>query len=144
VPRFTDNEGCDWVVSINVATVKRVRSMLDVDLLEILGGKLLDRLIVDPVLLVDVVYVVCKPEADDAAINSEEFGRRMSGDAIAAATRALLEALASFFPSPKDRANLRAVLTATDKALDTARDRVAEELASGILDRALGTAARGP
>jgi hypothetical protein len=45
----------------------------------------------------------------------------MAGDAIEAATTAVLEELISFCPSPRDRANLGRVLQAT-KVMDKARD----------------------
>jgi len=49
---FTDNAGRSWTVALNVDALKRVRSLCDVDLMQIVsdGGKLLDRLMADPVL----------------------------------------------------------------------------------------------
>jgi len=93
---FKDNAGRTWTVSITVDAIKRVRGLLDVDLLEVVGGKLIDRLITDPVLLCDIVYAVCKPEADAQSVSDEDFGRAMAGDAIEHATTALLEELVSF------------------------------------------------
>jgi len=132
---FTDNAGRTWTIAINVGAIKRVRGLLDVDLLEVVEGKLIERLIRDPVLLCDVVYAVCKPEADERHITDEEFGRAMAGDAIEHATKALLEELVGFSPSPRDRANLQRVLEATWTAMDRARDVVEARLTSGELDR---------
>ena len=98
---FTDNAGRTWTVVVNVDAIKRVRGLLSVDLLSIVEGTLIDRLIRDPVLLCDIVYAVCKPEADARGISDEEFGRSMAGDAIEHATTALLEELVDFFPSPR-------------------------------------------
>ena len=61
---FTDNTGRSWTVSLNIGTLKRVRSLCEVDLMAAVEGKLIDRLIADPVLLCDILYVVCKEEAD--------------------------------------------------------------------------------
>lgn len=132
---FTDNAGRTWTIAINVDAVKRVRGMLDVNLLEIVEGTLIERLIRDPVLLCDVVYAVCKPEADEKGISDEEFGRAMAGDAIEHATKALLEELVGFSPSPRDRANLQRVLETTWKVMDRARDLIEARLESGELDR---------
>jgi len=132
---FTDNAGRTWTVAINVDAIKRVRGMLDVNLLEIVEGTLIERLIRDPVLLCDVVYAVCKPEADEKGISDEEFGRAMAGDAIEHATKALLEELVGFSPSPRDRANLQRVLETTWKVMDRARDLIEARLESGELDR---------
>jgi hypothetical protein len=100
---FQDNLGHPWIVTVNVDAVKRVRKLLDVNLLEVAEGKLLERLANDPVLLCDVLYVLIKPDADKRNVSDEEFGRAMGGDAILQATEALLEELVDFFPQPKRR-----------------------------------------
>ena len=125
---FTDNAGRSWTVAVNVDAVKRVKSLLGVDLLEAVEGKLIERLASDPVLLCDVLYVLCKPQADQHNVTDEEFGRSMSGDAIEAATAAMLEGLVDFFPSRrrallakavgKFRTLERSVLTAAEERLD--------------------------
>ncbi len=132
---FKDNAGRTWTVDINVATLKRVRGLTGVDLMQVIEGTLIEKLIRDPVLLCDVVYAVCKPEADAAKVSDEEFGKAMAGDAIEAATGAVLDELISFCPSPRDRANLGRVLQATRKVMDRARDLVEKKLDSGELDR---------
>ncbi len=127
---FTDNAGRTWTVAINVDAIKRVRDLLNVDLLEILDGKLIERLYRDPVLLCDVVYAACKPEADAKGVTDEDFGRAMAGDAIEHATKALLEELVGFSPSPRDRANLQRILETTWNVMDRARDMIEAKLAT--------------
>ena len=90
---FKDNAGRTWSLTLNVWTVKKVRDLLAVDLLDLgeSGNKpgLLVRLISDPVLLVDVLYVVCKDQADAAGITDEQFGRGIGakeGNAVSPAT----------------------------------------------------------
>jgi len=138
---FKDNADRTWTVTLNIYAVKKVRDLLQVDLLD-LGGEeakpgagLLYRLIADPVLLVDVLYVVCKEQADGAGVSDEQFGRAMAGDAIDAATRAFLEELADFTPSPRDRARARKVIAATWTLIDRAQD-VLDARADVELDRA--------
>ncbi len=133
---FTDNAGRSWTVEINVAALKRVRSMAGIDLLEVLEGTLIERLVRDPVLLCDAVYAVCKPQADERELSDEDFGRAMAGDAIEAATAALLEELVSFCPSPRDRRNLGRILEQTRTVMDRARDLIEQRLDSGELERA--------
>ncbi len=120
--QFKDNAGRTWTVDINVATLKRVRGLTGVDLMQVIEGTLIEKFIRDPVLLCDVVYAVCKPEADAAKVSDEEFGKAMAGDAIEAATGAVLDELISFCPSPRDRANLGRVLQATNRVMEKARD----------------------
>lgn len=96
---FKDNEGREWLVSINVDTVKRVKSLIDVDLLDIGDGKLFERLCDNPITLVDVLYCVCFPQVQQRQLTDVDFGKAMGGDAIDHATTALMESLIDFFPS---------------------------------------------
>lgn len=106
---FTDNTGRTWTLSVTVGTIKRVRALCNVDLAGVIAIEsgvqpkidLLERLGSDPVLLVDVLYAVCKPEADAKGVSDEEFGQAMSGDAIEMATTALLDEVIDFFPETK-------------------------------------------
>lgn len=137
--QFKDNAGRTWTVDINVATLKRVRGLTGVDLMQVIEGTLIEKFIRDPVLLCDVVYAVCKPEADLAKVSDEEFGKAMAGDAIEAATGAVLDELISFCPSPRDRANLGRVLQATNRVMEKARDvtekRIETLTSEGELDK---------
>ena len=135
--QFTDNAGRTWTIAINVDAIKRVKGLLDVNLLEIVEGTLIERLIRDPVLLCDVVYVICKPEADEKNVSDEDFGRAMAGDAIEHATKAVLEELVGFSPSPRDRANLTRVLETTYRVMDKARDMVEAKLNSNELEKSI-------
>lgn len=140
---FTDNQGREWTVDITVAAIKRVRGLAGVDLMEVLEGSngLIEKLVRDPVLLCDVIYAACKPQADERQITDERFGASMAGDAIEHATAALLEELVDFCPSPRDRANLGRVLKATRDVMDKARDvverRIDELIDGGALERAV-------
>ena len=98
---FTDNAGRSWNISVTVDAIKRVRSLLDVDLMEAAAGKLIQQLADNPVLLCDVIYCIVKPQADAKEISDEDFGKAMAGDAIDQATTAFLEDLVNFFPSRK-------------------------------------------
>jgi len=123
---FRDTAGRSWNLALNVYVVKKVRDLLKVDLLDLGEEKpekgLLFRMIADPVLLVDLLYVVCKDQADAAGINDEQFGQAMAGDVIDMATKAFLEELADFTPSPRDRARARKVIEATWNLIDRAQD----------------------
>ena len=143
---FKDNAGRSWSLALSVWTVKKVRDLLGVDLLDLgdesapaSSGKkpgLLLRLIADPVLLVDVLYVVCRDQADAASVTDEQFGRAMGGDAIDAATKAFLEELADFTPSPRDRARAKKVIATTWAMIDRVQDvldaRAEKELPAAV------------
>lgn len=127
--RFTDNTGRSWVVAVTVDSVRRVRAAIDFDLMRLIDDKRqLARIVRDPVLLCDVLYVVCKPQADEQNVSDEDFGRAMAGDAIEHATEQLLNSLVDFCPSPRDRANLKQVLEVTRQVADRVRDGVEQEI----------------
>ena len=95
---FTDSQGRTWPVVMNVSAIKRVRDILGVDLLDVANGDLLSRLADDPCLLVDVLFVLCKPDADAKGVTDEDFGRGMVGGALDEASSALMKELLDFFP----------------------------------------------
>lgn len=139
---FTDNTGRTWTLLVNVATIKRVRALCGVDLnsiIEVEDGKpttkLLERLSTDPVLLVDVLYAVCRPECEQKGVSDEDFGAAMAGDAIEQATSALLDEVIDFFPEAK-RMAFRKILSASRRFEEMARKRLAAAMAdSGFEDR---------
>ena len=59
---FTDSAGRAWTVTVTVSTIKQVRALTGVDLLKVVEGTVIDQLASDAVLLVDVLYAVCKDQ----------------------------------------------------------------------------------
>jgi hypothetical protein len=119
---FKDNAGRTWSVSVDVDAIRRVRTSLKVNLTSTDFASVLEQLLSDPVLLCDVLYVICKPEADRQKISDEDFGRSMAGDAIEHATAAFLEELANFTPNPRDRARVQRVIRAMWELAEKTRD----------------------
>ena len=128
---FVDNSRRTWEVSINVAAVKRIRGLLGIDLYALVddGFKSLSKLVSDPVTLADVLYCLCKDQADKQSISDEDFGRALAGDAITQAADAFVEELIDFFPDARARASLRKAI----EAGKTVRDKVLSH-AEKILD----------
>jgi len=140
---FADAAGREWVVDIDVAALRRVRKRLDLNLMDAIGGETLGRLADDPVLLVDVLYVLCQEQAERDGISDEAFGRAMRGDALDAAAGAFLEALADFCPSRK-AALLRKLVAKGEEAQETILARAETMLASGEIDRMLNSPSPRP
>ena len=136
---FTDNAARAWTIQVNVDALKRVKSLLEVDLMEAVDGKLLERLLDEPVLLCDIIYALCKPQADAAGVKDEDFGRAMAGDAIDLATQALLEELVDFFPQRR-RALLTKVLDKLRKLDSLALATVTDRLEKIDLDKVMSSA----
>lgn len=129
---FKDNEGREWQVRIDVNAVRAVRDALAVNLLTLPEQEfaLLSRLTTDLVLLVDVLYVVCRRQAQERGVSDEAFGQAMYGDAIQAAADALIRETIDFFPDARRRAMLTKVI---DKG---------QALGEMLMDRGMQEAAR--
>lgn len=108
---FKDNKGRSWVVEVTAATFKRVKSLLGFDLASLAENRWqgLMELANDPVRLVDVLYCVCKPEADRRDVTDEDFGEAMAGDAVMHAAEAFAEEYINFTPDPRTRVQLRRI-----------------------------------
>ena len=141
---FKDNHNRNWTIVVNVAAVKRVRSLLEINLLNVVkldeknrpNVDLLEQLASDPILLCDVIYCICKPEADAQNISDEDFGMAMGGDAIEHATTALLEELVDFFPEAK-RLVLRKLMNAGEKVKHQMEKALKLELDNPQLEKEL-------
>ena len=125
--KFSDAKDREWIVDVTVGTIKKVRKALDIDLADPSGADV-NRMVDDPVLLVDTLWLLCEDQAKEKKITDEDFGRGLVGDPIELATTALLDAVADFFPGPK-RSLLR---KATEKM--TAIRRKAEAIAMEKID----------
>ena len=106
---FTDNKGHKWDVVLNVSQMRRVRATLGIDLVNVitLDAKgevkvdLIDRLANDPCLLVDILCVLTKKQAEKEGVTETEFGESLAGESIEEATKAFLDELVDFFPGAK-------------------------------------------
>ena len=99
VAKFTDSKDRSWTPEVNVVTIGRVRSAIKINLLELLlpDNALTERL-TDPCLLVDIIYLLCKDEADRLEIDDVAFGKSMTPDGIEDAWAAALEGIVLFSP----------------------------------------------
>ncbi len=135
---FKDNAGRTWTITVNVDAVKRVRDLLGEDLLDV--KQVLQRLMIDPILLCDVIYCVCKPQADAENISDVDFAQAMAGDSIAQAKTALVEELVNFSPDPRDRENLGIAIEKFNAMTDRAREVIKTRLNSPTLSREIEAA----
>lgn len=118
---FADTKDEEWPIAITVADIKRVKAHLpQIDLLRIdEGDPALSRVLrTDPLLLVDVIYLVVKPQAESRSVNDEQFGGRLGGPALRSAMTAFWEELSDFFrgagrPDLADMAELESRILAT-------------------------------
>ena len=140
--KFRDNKDREWLVEINIGTIKRVRKLIDVDILDCVKEKdsLIDRMALDPVLLVDILYGVCEPQATEAKVSDEQFGEAMAGDVIGYATSAFLEALVDFFHGARKNYIKRAIEIRThiEQAAEKRAGKALELLDQNMIEKAVG------
>jgi len=121
---WTDSEGRDWSTSITVTTVKRVKQLADVLLTDAADDDLVDRLYADVILLCDVLYAVCQPQAETRDVTDGAFGELLAGDTIERACDSLMQDLLLFFQSGRKVAAAKKILAA--KKVEEAKIRLIE------------------
>jgi len=149
---FVDTKGKQWELAITVGAIKRVRGLLEIDLTDLTGPRsaggdpLMTELQLDLVLLVDVIYVICKPQADEADISDEQFAELLAGGSIYAARQAFWEALLDFFHQVHRQDQAKAIqkqMRLVDAMVNkTSRDVDAIDL-DGLLNEASSANATG-
>ena len=138
---FQDAGGTTWEIRVNGGTIKRVQDLLGVDLGKLLDGSppLLTRIHTDIIFLVDLIYVVLKPQADAREISDLQFAELLEGDALLAAHDGLMEELADFFHS-LGRADLAAAIRKQRSIVDEAIRRAEDAIRVVALDAPTGQA----
>ncbi|HPD17393.1 MAG TPA: hypothetical protein PLE19_20845 [Planctomycetota bacterium] len=137
---FTDTAGRTWTITLTIDAAKRVKSLLDVNLLELEAGDppLLTRLGTDVILLCDVIFALVKPQADAAGVSDQEFGAALGGDAVLAAQTAFYEELVDFFRK-LGRGDLAKAVDAQRRMIDLAVARIETRLDKLDLEAAIET-----
>lgn len=138
---WTDAENRTWSTAISVNAIRRVKELVGVNLLEVFDGEMLARLADDPVLLVNTIYAVCKPQADERDVSDETFGELLVGDTIELAAAALVRGIADFFPKDR-RAVLDRLWAATQRTRTEAIQMATDKLDSPLVEQAITRAIR--
>ncbi len=142
---FTDNAGRTWTISLTIDAAKRVKSLLDVNLLELEAGDppLLTRLGTDVILLCDVIFALVKPQADAAGVSDQEFAAALGGDVVLAAQTAFYEELVDFFRK-LGRTDLAKAVGAQRRMIDLAVARIETRIDRLDLEAAVESTLGGP
>jgi hypothetical protein len=118
--------GEQFVIEISMATVKRVRQLLGVNVLDILGtGDDLGGYITDDVKTVDVLCAICRPQLEARGMSDEDFGRGFDQEALVNATNVLMDGVADFFQQPRKGLVKQAIAKARAIAAEMERRQVA-------------------
>lgn len=144
---FKDKIGRQWICRVDVAAIRRVRALCNLDLANSIvvhpdgtaDTSVLQALASDPCLLVDTVFAVCKDQADRLAVTDVQFAEGLDGDTIEAATLALMEGIVEFFPLPKRRL-LTKILDVVKQQRQQEQTRMEAMEQDGTLDTLLASA----
>lgn len=128
--KFTDTKGRSWLVEINLAVIKRVKTLCNFNILDLLDfrGKTFEQYQSDPVFMVDTLYAVCAKQAQELGVTDIDFAEGLAGDCIEDANMALLEAIVNFTPSQKAREAQKKLLALMKKTGDEVITKALEAL----------------
>lgn len=98
--KFSDVKGQEWNAAINVGALRRVLAQTSIDLTKLFDEKQAEpvrKLIANPLVMADVLFAIVEPQATARGITADAFGELLEGEALVAATDAVLAALVVFF-----------------------------------------------
>ncbi len=132
-----DENGRTWELKINVSQIKRVKAATKtsedpggIDLLDIANKEMLSRVLGDPILFVDILYILCKDEADSENVTDEQFGEGFGGDRIYDAAESFMSEIINFTPNPRQRMALGDLWNKIKQTDERAADLVQTEIAA--------------
>lgn len=120
-----------WEVRIDVNAAKKARGSLKVDLLGLFdnGAKAFAELLDDPILFVDVLWLLVEKQAKELKVTAEAFAAEIKGDVLGDAIDAFTEELVDFFPGAERRKAMRAMLAAGQRMQKARMEEAAAEAA---------------
>ena len=145
---FTDQAGRAWKISINAATVERVREEIGVDLytygMQHEAENPLDvlqfQVRANPVLLTRILYSLVRRQAEAEGIDFEVFSEALSGQALWNSLGPLETEIVNFTPNPDQRAAIgaavRKMAELLDKTLRIARQQTLAAITDPRIDAA--------
>ncbi len=118
---FKDINGVEWAVRIDLATARKVRDRMktvetlkDFDFLDCAAIAL--ALETDVFFAADLLYEVCRDEAQARGVDAAAFGAALRGRALFDAVAALTAEYLNFFPDPTTVEKARAALAKSAEA----------------------------
>jgi hypothetical protein len=100
MPSFKDNLGRSWDVSIDYATILRVRKAADVDLTKIFDPEYSAKLS-DLEFLGATIDALLRPQFEKTGISFDQFATALDGQVLADAVDAIQLGVADFFPKAR-------------------------------------------
>lgn len=136
---FADALGRKWEIRLDAPLVKRIKSLCGITLTDLKADPFLE-LAVDPIKLVDVLWLCCERQAHAIGVTDENFGENL-GEKIAEATAALEDAVIDFFP-PTMQSSLRSLLSKNRRIQTQTMQQTIDQLDEGELADMISATAR--
>ena len=146
---FKDKAGRNWTIGVNLATAKRLRDTLNVDLLqpEIGDPPLLTRLGTDEILLGEVLCVLLSDQFEAHKVTADDVLAAFDGQTLLAAQEAFYEDLVDFFRGRGRTDRARAVARQAEMIAATVarvEKKIDEIDIDGLIDGAMSGDSPGP
>jgi len=134
---FTDGLGRQWLLKVNIRTVRVVREHLGIDLETFMesGETMADLMFKNRDTFCQILWIMCERQAKDKNIEPEVFAEGLDGQAINAATSAFLQAVVDFSPRPQMAQAIREAWA----MYETEADKQAAGIVQGRTETALNT-----
>jgi hypothetical protein len=143
---FKDSQGRPWNISITVASLQRVKSMVGIDITKLTEGDppIGVRLTTEPTLIGEVLYAIVATQATAQGVTADDFAESLDGDALAAAFDCLHGELTDFFQKSgrKEQATaLKTQLRVLQAASTLATEKMESLDVQALVESALSTCA---
>lgn len=143
---FKDKTGQEWIVDITIGAVKRALALAKIDLRAAAAPygeqkiALSAAIELDTLLMADVIYAVCYPQAQDRGVSQDAFYELLGSDTMQSAHLALFREWSDFFRRSGNgqmATVLEKQMAFLDRVVETTRQKWQESKAEETLDKIL-------
>lgn len=127
--QFADQRGRTWRLDLNYSLAKRLREVTTLDFVNYQDGKALLAIHDSDEKLVQVLWLMCEPQAVAANVSEEEFGSGLGGDALEQGIEALEQALINF-SRPARRQAMQAIRDKAHELVEAQTELTATKIRS--------------
>ena len=138
---FKTLDGKQWLVEVNYLTVKRVRDLCAVNVLDIcnLDKESLSGWVADDLKVLEVICAVVRPQLASLDMADEEFFAACDGGVLKEAVERLVDQVSDFFQEPRKGLVKKVIqkLRETEKKMETAAAAAIEKALQSDFEAAL-------
>lgn len=134
--RFTDANGRDWTIELNISTARSIRLKMQKDIrfdqYDFMDYAGILAAIYDVFFAADLLYIVCSEEAEERNVGAWEFGEALKGKILFDAIAAFVAEYLDFFPDPTTAQKMREVVEKTKERNEALRDAIIDAWQSRV------------